>query len=100
LQDFRDCIPLQVVLNIDVVFVRVRNDERKPGPVFIKMAQVAYDLGAEFFYRVNDDTEFIQLWATPFIQALEVSPIVRVSSYNPFHLLSSSPGVSSLLRTL
>jgi len=72
---------LEVKLNIGVEFVRVQNDQQKPGPVFIKMAQVAYELGADYFYRVNDDTEFIQPWATPFIQSLEVSqPATTVAS--------------------
>ena len=55
-----------------VHFVRVKNDLKKPGPVFNKMAEAAYDLGADYFYRVNDDSEFLQTWTTPFIQVLAV----------------------------
>ena len=39
--------------------VRVNNVMKKPGPVFNEMARVAYLDGADFFYRVNDDTELV-----------------------------------------
>ena len=35
------------------------NFAKKPGPVFIAAAKVAYDMKAHYFYRVNDDTEFV-----------------------------------------
>jgi hypothetical protein len=55
--------------------VRVNNSLKKPGPVFTAMARVAYDLGADFLYRVNDDTEFISLWTSSFVYALlQLSP--------------------------
>jgi hypothetical protein len=71
-QRCRQCIPGNVGLWMAVHFVSVKNDLKKPGPVFNKMAEAAYDLGADYFYRVNDDTEFLQTWTTPFIQVLEV----------------------------
>lgn len=37
--------------------VTVANPLLKPGPVFLRMAREAFALGAEFMYRVNDDTE-------------------------------------------
>lgn len=59
-------------MNITIDFVRVHNAIQKPGPVFLKIAQVAYDAGADYLYRVNDDTELIQPWTTQFIKILEV----------------------------
>lgn len=56
----------------DVVLkpVRVHNRIRKPGPVFNEMAKVAYELGADFFYRLNDDTEPTSAWAVDFTSTL------------------------------
>jgi hypothetical protein len=48
------------------------NEIQKPGPVFNEMARVAYDMGVDYFFRVNDDTEILHPWAGPFIQAIEV----------------------------
>ena len=35
------------------------NPVHKPGPIFIAAAKVAYDLDANYFFRVNDDTEIL-----------------------------------------
>lgn len=59
-----------VGITIELKVVPVNNTLRKPGPVFIAMARAAYDLGADFLYRVNDDTEFLTLWTSGFIYAL------------------------------
>jgi hypothetical protein len=48
------------------------NEIQKPGPVFNEMARVAYDLGIDYFFRVNDDTEILQPWTSSFIQTLKV----------------------------
>lgn len=50
--------------------VRVNNPMQKPGPVFNEVARVAYNMGAEYFYRVNDDTELISPWAREFVETL------------------------------
>mmetsp|Transcript_15732 Transcript_15732/g.23650 ORF Transcript_15732/g.23650 Transcript_15732/m.23650 type:complete len:493 (-) Transcript_15732:271-1749(-) len=50
--------------------VRVDNVVKKPGPVFLEMARTAYDMGAEFLYRVNDDVEFRENWSKAFAGAL------------------------------
>ena len=39
------------------------------------MARAAYKDGADYFYRVNDDTELIGHWADIFVKALH--------KYNP-----------------
>ncbi|CAE7609811.1 unnamed protein product [Symbiodinium microadriaticum] len=50
--------------------VRVDNKLRKPGPVFLEIARFAYDKGAQFLYRVNDDTEFRGRWPRLYANAL------------------------------
>lgn len=37
------------------------------------LCQMAYDRGANYIYRVNDDSEMIDPWARSFADALEVS---------------------------
>jgi hypothetical protein len=50
--------------------VKVNNTLKKPGPVFIEMARAAFDAGANYFYRVNDDTEVLANWATLFVRTI------------------------------
>ena len=50
--------------------VKVKNPLKKPGPVFNEMARAASALGADFFYRVNDDTEFRGRWPKLYVDAL------------------------------
>jgi hypothetical protein len=95
---FRDNVEVPMAKNgilITLRLVRINNTLKKPGPVFIAMARAAYDagiitqhlsslspfivdsydgLGAEYFYRINDDTELGQNWPLLFstsIQALK-----------------------------
>jgi hypothetical protein len=42
--------------------VAVINPMHRPGPVFTAIAREAYKLGSQYFYRVNDDSEFIGRW--------------------------------------
>jgi hypothetical protein len=57
-------------ISITLSTVRVDNKVKKPGPVFLVMARRAYALGADFFYRVNDDTEFRGHWPKAYTEAL------------------------------
>lgn len=50
--------------------VKVNNTLKKPGPVFLEMARTAYNEGADYFYRLNDDTELIDNWPSTFVKAL------------------------------
>lgn len=59
-------------IEIELLLVPVDNQLQKPGPVFLEMARAAYAAGADYFYRVNDDTEFLNPWATAFVAALQV----------------------------
>lgn len=52
--------------------VTVNNTIQKPGPVFIEIAKGAFDAGADYMYRVNDDSEFLHPWAKKFVQTLQV----------------------------
>jgi hypothetical protein len=54
-------------IHVDFLPVVVKNTVKKPGPVFIHMARAAYDKGADFFYRVNDDTELVARWPSRFV---------------------------------
>ena len=36
----------------------------------LEMARAAYESGATYFYRINDDTELIAHWASIFVQEL------------------------------
>ena len=42
----------------------------KPGPIFNFLAAAAFADGADYVYRVNDDTEFRDPWAVRFVAAL------------------------------
>lgn len=44
-------------MNVKLKLVCVQNKVMKPGPVFLEMARVAHAMGADYMYRVNDDTE-------------------------------------------
>jgi len=52
-------------------FVKVKNTLKKPGPVFLEMARAAYRDGADYFYRVNDDTELTARWPIVFVKSLQ-----------------------------
>ena len=39
------------------------NFAMKPGPIFLAVAKIAFELGADYFYRVNDDTEIVTRYA-------------------------------------
>lgn len=47
---------------------------QKPGPVFIEMARAAYHANADYFFRINDDTELTANWAKVFVDALHTLP--------------------------
>jgi len=49
-------------LSVSLELLRVTNPAKKPGPVFREIAIRAFDLGADYFFRVNDDTECRENW--------------------------------------
>jgi hypothetical protein len=64
-------------VDINFLYVEVDNVLKKPGPVFNAMLKEAYKAGADFFYRLNDDTELkggrgdtSSAWPKAFIGAL------------------------------
>lgn len=59
-------------ISITLKLVPVNNTIKKPGPVFTAMARAAYTAGADFLYRVNDDTEMLSLWANVLTHTLVV----------------------------
>lgn len=50
-----------------------------PAPVWVSyfLLQAAYERGANYFYRVNDDSEILTPWARHFVDALEVRRMHR-----------------------
>ena len=71
---FRKNVELPLKANgilITLRMVKVNNTLKKPGPVFNEMARQAYKDGADYFYRVNDDTEMIHHWPALFVNTLQ-----------------------------
>ena len=65
-------VPLSIEgISVSLHHVRVSNPLRRPGPVFIAMAQAAHALHAEYFYRVNDDSEFLGRWPSLYTNTLQ-----------------------------
>ena len=50
-------------VTLQVALLRYKNTMRKPGPAFNFMTAAAYEDGADYIYRVNDDTKFVGPWA-------------------------------------
>lgn len=49
----------------------ITNTLKKPGPVFIAMARELYTAhDTDYYYRVNDDTEFLVNWPSKFVNTL------------------------------
>ena len=46
------------------------NENHKPGPAFNHACKTAYDEGADYMYRVNDDSEFMTPFAKKFVAEL------------------------------
>ncbi|GMI19650.1 hypothetical protein TeGR_g2588 [Tetraparma gracilis] len=44
-------------IGVQFMMVEVDNQVQKPGPVFNAMLREAYHAGADYFYRLNDDSE-------------------------------------------
>jgi hypothetical protein len=44
---------MMYIYNIYICMHAVANSVQKPGPVFLAMGREAYNLGAEFMYRVG-----------------------------------------------
>lgn len=57
-------------IELTLRMVKVNNSLKKPGPVFVEMARAAYNGGAEFMYRVNDDTEMTENWPAEFVRGV------------------------------
>jgi hypothetical protein len=58
-------------IKVTLRLVKVNNTVKKPGPVFLEMARAAYNAGAEYFYRINDDTELMVNWPNIFISGMK-----------------------------
>lgn len=55
---------------LTLVPLKVANRLKKPGPVFLAMGREAYHLGADFMYRVNDDSYLQGKWPAFFVSRL------------------------------
>jgi hypothetical protein len=47
------------------------------------MARAAYKQGAQYFYRVNDDTELLNPWVVKFVSSLEVRLSIPFACFAP-----------------
>ena len=70
-------------ISVKLFFREVNNVQKKPGPVFNEMAREAYNnpkIKADFFFRVNDDSEILQTWPRHYTNALKAlsPPLVGV----------------------
>ena len=70
-------------ISFKTIFLRFNNPLHKPGPVFNFMMKAAADDGAEYLYRINDDTEFATPWAQIAVDALQ--------NFNPKNLGAVGP---------
>ena len=59
-------------ITVTLRLVKVNNTLKKPGPVFLEMARAAYSAGADYFYRINDDTELMVNWPAKFVAGMQV----------------------------
>eukprot|EP00310_Coccolithus_braarudii_P006269 CAMPEP_0183365088 /NCGR_PEP_ID=MMETSP0164_2-20130417/83340_1 /TAXON_ID=221442 /ORGANISM="Coccolithus pelagicus ssp braarudi, Strain PLY182g" /LENGTH=105 /DNA_ID=CAMNT_0025540541 /DNA_START=16 /DNA_END=330 /DNA_ORIENTATION=+ len=57
-------------ITFKVALLRFENRVRKPGPAFNYMMAAAYEDGADYLYRINDDTRFAGPWVAQAIGAL------------------------------
>lgn len=57
-------------ISMDFQFLEVENIAKKPVPVFNAVALAAYREGADYFYRINDDTTLVTKWASAMIYSL------------------------------
>ena len=76
-------------INIKLHLVSVFNKSNKPGPVFNEVARTAYHSGADYFFRVNDDTELTVNWANQFVRALQSLTPYTVGVVGPYCTVNS-----------
>jgi hypothetical protein len=67
-------------VTVKMALLRFLNGLRKPGPAFNYVAAAALRDGADFFYRVNDDSVLVTPWARAFVGVLRAlrPPLVGV----------------------
>ena len=77
--------PLQAAgVTLRFALLRFENVLRKPGPAFNFMMAAASEDGAEYLYRVNDDTEFLGAgWASQAVSALQSFDLPNVGIVGP-----------------
>jgi len=62
-------------VSIELILEGFQNSLRKPGPMFNFLSASALQDGADYVYRVNDDTEFRTLWASSYV--------LQLATFNP-----------------
>lgn len=58
-------------MSIVLPLTHCRGGVHVPGPVFNSMARAAYELGADYFYRLNDDSEIRGRWPEAYVRTLQ-----------------------------
>jgi len=76
-------------ITVTLRLVKVNNTLKKPGPVFLEMARAAYNAGADYFYRINDDTELMVNWPAKFVAGMQVNKYDLSFSFSFFTIFLS-----------
>ena len=61
-------------IEMNLITVGVNNPGDQPGPATLAAARAAYNLNADYFYRINDDTEMATRWPNLLVSALKTLP--------------------------
>lgn len=79
------CAPLaKVGVHLNSNLLVYNNTMRKPGPAFNFMLASAFADGADYFYRVNDDTKFVEPWASQAVELLAKLEPPNLGVVGPF----------------
>jgi hypothetical protein len=56
---------------VEIAFTALNNTLKKPGPIFNAMAlNVFHNYKADYYYRLNDDSEFVDRWPRTFVDQI------------------------------
>jgi len=78
-------------VNLQFRIVGFENQLRKPGPIFNFMMEALRTDGADYFYRINDDTVILEPWCNTAVSTLQKRSIPNLGVMGP--KCSQSPGM-------
>jgi hypothetical protein len=59
-----------IAIHLELVKVAKHAEIQGSGPIIKEIARISYEMGADYMYRVNDDTEFYGRWPGMFVDTL------------------------------